>query len=168
MDFTVEPFFLEAARAITLFRPAEVTEMCAGCPNFGCRWGCPPFGEAPLEPYRPYDGLTLYVLRVPRETDLMALRLDVERRLGRLEQQTGGRFCALPGDCPHCGSRPCTRPEGKPCRNPGAVRPSLEALGADVGALMHLAGAPELRWQGREMTVVAALWHPAQNRPERL
>ncbi|MBQ4231187.1 MAG: DUF2284 domain-containing protein, partial [Salinivirgaceae bacterium] len=36
------------------------------------------------------------------------------------------------GKCLYCGDKPCARIDGKPCRHPDKVRPSLEAYGFDI------------------------------------
>ncbi len=52
------------------------------------------------------------------------------------EQTLGGRSFATIGRCHHCPGQTCTRPEGLPCRHPQLVRPSLEAFGFDITAIL--------------------------------
>jgi len=65
------------------------------------------------------------------------LRIRLERELLAYEQSVDGRaFCCTATDgCDFC-ARPCTRPDGKPCRHPELVRPSLEAYGFDLTATL--------------------------------
>ena len=55
-----------------------------------------------------------------------------------------GAHCAM--SCPYCNNEPCARIEGKSCRHPDKVRPSLEAFGFDVGKTAKDLLGVELKW----------------------
>ena len=59
----------------------------------------------------------------------------------------------------------CTRPQGKPCRRPGAISYSLESLGCDVGAAVGALWGWKLLWGERThlpayLTLVCAVLLP--------
>ena len=67
------------------------------------------------------------------------------------------------GGCTLCDS--CTRPQGKPCRRPGAISYSLESLGCDVGAAVGALWGWKLLWGERTrlpayLTLVCAVLLP--------
>ena len=148
-DFTAE---LPAAAYVARFRDAErVGCYCRECGNYGRSWGCPPFG---------FD-MEEYVTRYGT-----AQRL--ERRLLEMERQYGGRSFAYVGTCIHCPEGSCTRPEGRPCRHPELVRPSLEACGFDVARTASELFGIEMKWgSGGRMpeylTLVCGFFHDAES-----
>ena len=72
-------------------------------------------------------------------------RLPLEATLRELESTLNGRACGLSGRCPYC-TEPCARVDGLPCRHPELARPSLEALGYDVGALSEVFMNTPIKW----------------------
>lgn len=72
------------------------------------------------------------------------------------------------GTCIHCPEGSCTRPEGRPCRHPELVRPSLEACGFDVARTASELFGIELKWgSGGRMpeylTLVCGFFHDAES-----
>jgi predicted metal-binding protein len=55
----------------------------------------------------------------------------MNRQLFEAEKVLDGFACGFVGKCIYC-SKTCARIEGKPCRHPDKVRPSLEAFGFDL------------------------------------
>ncbi len=130
-------------RYVSEFRDvATFEECCRACPNYGRRWGCPPFDHDTLQDLLPYDKvmimgvkLTPHDPKMPMEQvyDLMRPELEkMNRRLLEMEKERGGLAFGFVGKCERCGDVPCARIEGKPCRHPSVVRPSLEAYGFNV------------------------------------
>ena len=121
---------------------ATFAECCRACPNYGSRWGCPPFDHDTLQDLLPYDKvmimgvkLTPHDSKMPMERvyDLMRPELEkMNRRLLDMEKERGGLAFGFVGKCERCGDAPCARVEGKPCRHPDVMRPSLEAYGFNV------------------------------------
>lgn len=122
-------------------------ELCRECPNFGNRWGCPPFDDNPQPDLSLYKYVELYMIKVFVEpcvassrqemTSMMAdviqrVRKDYESRILDDERRLEGRAALFTGLCPHCPGDQCARSAGRPCRHPDLVRPSLEALGFDL------------------------------------
>ena len=75
---------------------------------------------------------------------------------------------AYVGTCIHCPEGSCTRPEGRPCRHPELVRPSLEACGFDVARTASELFGIELKWSsgGRMpeyLTLVCGFFHDAES-----
>ena len=121
---------------------ATFEECCHQCPNYGNRWGCPPFDHDTLQDLLPYEKVMIVGVkltpndhRMPMEQvyDLMRPELDrINAHLLELEQKFGGLAFGFVGKCPYCNDAPCARKQGKPCRHPDVVRPSLEAYGFNV------------------------------------
>ena len=85
-----------------------------------------------------------------------------------MERQYGGRSFAYVGTCIHCPEGSCTRPEGRPCRHPELVRPSLEACGFDVARTASELFGIEMKWgSGGRMpeylTLVCGFFHDAES-----
>ena len=172
---------LTADEYITRFRDAEkFIAFCRQCPNFGNSWGCPPFShdcEAHLRQFR--NVMLIATKIVPAEqglplsesrTLILPERKRLERSLLALEKEYGGRSFAYVGSCLHCPEKSCTRPEGKPCRHPELVRPSLEAYGFDIGRTASELFDIELKWSADGMmpeylTLVCGFFHNSSVAP---
>lgn len=134
---------VDRERYVREFRDvATFEECCRQCPNYGNRWGCPPFDHDTLQDLLPYEKvmiigvkLTPHYTKMPMDQiyDLMRPELNrVNTHLLELEKQVGGLAFGFVGKCPHCNGVPCARKKGEPCRHPDIVRPSLEAYGFNV------------------------------------
>lgn len=130
---------------------------CRACPHYGLRWGCPPYpdGEG-LRIFTSYRYLTL--ISVTSDGGADEIRRVIEPRIVQAEIAAAGRMAALPGECPYCLTD-CSRIDGRPCRNPHKLRPSLEALGFDVVRLVHDVQGITYEWDSDKLTVTAALAH---------
>lgn len=135
--------FIDRETYVKDFRDvATFEECCRACPNYGKRWGCPPFDHDTLNDLLPYERVMIVGVKVspydgklPMEQVYDLIRPELERvnsRLLELERLTGGLAFGFVGKCPYCNGAPCARREGKPCRHPDVVRPSLEAYGFNV------------------------------------
>lgn len=135
---------ISAEEYIRRFRDVpRFLELCKACGNYGQCWACPPFNKDWTQEMLEYERVTLFVTKIePQEAGLTLSevaplfreeRMRIEPRLRELEKQTGGLAFAFAGECLYCPTGTCTRKEGKPCRHPDLVRPSLEAVGFDLG-----------------------------------
>lgn len=174
-DFTAE---LPVADYIARYRDAErFIGYCRECPNFGHSWGCPPFGDDVERQLRRYRTALLVATKItPSESgrplsDAAGLirpeRMRLERRLLDMEELYGGRAFAYVGTCLYCPEGSCTRPDGKPCRHPQLVRPSLEAYGFDIGRTAAEIFGIELKWGAvgllpEYLTLVCGFFHNAE------
>lgn len=161
MNYEIAPLRvrrLPTADYIARFRDvARFENLCRACPGYGRRWGCPPFADDPQPDLSRWGNVEIWLLRLdiidPGDAsvdDLYGMlqreRGPWERLLLEAEEQRGGRAALFTGMCPHCGDAPCARVSGRPCRHPGLVRPSQEALGFDLGKTAEeLFGLP-LKW----------------------
>ncbi|GEM_PF-565539 len=128
------------------------------CTHYGQNFMCPPRLPA-VEEYREVCGKFRIALLVQDESDLPAgLTADlIDQRfktmscqnlkhLSRLEQQAFRlgfpfAFSAGGGACKLCD--PCKARLGEAhCAHPELARPSMEAIGIDIGATCHWAGFP--------------------------
>ena len=125
----------------------RVRGYCRECDRYGNCWACPPydFDETAL-PDRFTDISLLATVITPSEGVLLPpetadrfIRFERQRLdclLLRMERdaevpgRTARAFFA--GTCLLCPPEQCTRREGRPCRHPESIRPSLEALGFDI------------------------------------
>ena len=140
---------LDVDRFISDFNDRRRFEpLCRQCPNWGNRWGCPPFDSDVLAMLAPYSKVRLYCIEAPvvdwphgaaiqamtAATRLM--REATEPILLEDEHSLSGLASLFTGMCYHCGDADCARRHGQPCRHPELVRPSLEALGFDISKTM--------------------------------
>ncbi|MBO7668676.1 MAG: DUF2284 domain-containing protein [Firmicutes bacterium] len=156
---------------------------CRECDSYGHVWSCPPFDFSVEELWRSFRTMCLLGRKLTYDKQLTAVRYDreqmrqlllrtlyleredMEHELFALEEEIPGSLALLPGSCRRCGDNGCTRPAGRPCRDPGHLRHSLESLGGDVGrTAAELLDTPML-WssEGRlpeYHTLVAALLLP--------
>ena len=134
-------------------------ELCRQCPNFGRSYLCPPLPEGAIERLEACDLAEIHVAKItpvePRlpssvAQDVMLPHIiDLEASLIESERRRGGIACGFGGKCRYCNPANCARLSGAPCRRADVVRPSLEAYGFDVGAIVrHLFGI-EMLW-GRD------------------
>ena len=131
------------------YRPQKVWMLCKACPNYGRKWGCPPFEYDVVEKILKYNYIELFATRVvftaatlspdEREAIMRTEYARIESQLLALERTTGGVASANIGGCERCKERGCTRPNGAPCRHPELLRASLEAYGFDVPDLLYSA-----------------------------
>ena len=139
----------------------RVRGYCRECSRYGNCWACPPydFDETALpEGYAaisllatvitPSEGVTLTpetadpIIRRERERlDRMLLKMERE---AAVPAHTARAFFA--GTCLLCTPEHCTRREGRPCRHPESIRPSLEALGFDVARTTSGLFGIDLQW----------------------
>lgn len=130
-------------------------ELCKACAAYGTTWACPPL---PPEVGTVLCGSSRVLLRAVRVTPSVpkqpaseagayfaAARDRLEEELLALERATGGRAFTGIGGCRIC-KEGCTRPEGKPCRHPDRLRPSLEALGFDIARTLEELLGLRLLW----------------------
>ncbi len=160
------------------FRRAEYfIQFCQQCRNYGHRYGCPPFEGDPLTLIEGYDRVRLLGVKITPEDktlpleaagDLMAPVIsELNEELLALEQELGGYAFGFVGTCPYCGGAPCARIEGKPCRHPEKVRPSLEAIGFDISQTAKDLLGLDIKWShdGRipeYLTLVCGIFYKAQ------
>lgn len=176
MDYDVEDVIavIDRERYVRDFRDvATFEDCCRQCPNYGNRWGCPPFDHDTLHDLLPYSKVMIVGMKItPRDSkmplnrvyDLMRPELErANERLLSLEKQSGGMAFGFVGKCPYCGGAPCARREGKPCRHADMVRPSLEAYGFNVSLTASEVLGIDMQWgkdgnMPRYLTLVCALF----------
>ncbi len=176
-NYTVEEVTAVASREryVRDFRDAATFEACCReCPTYGKRWGCPPFDHDPLDDLMPFERVLIVGAKVtPADAKLPMDRVfevihpcmeNINRRLLELEREVGGLALGFAGKCPHCGGSPCARREGKPCRHPELVRPSLEAYGFNVSKTASDLLGIDMVWSNdgtvpRYLTLVCGLFY---------
>lgn len=73
-------------------------------------------------------------------------RCELDARLLALEEAWPDSRAFFAGTCFDCPEGTCTRPSDLPCVRPGKIRPSLEALGFDLGRTASELLGIELCW----------------------
>lgn len=175
-DFTAS---LPVSDYIARFRDVErIGNYCLACPNYGRSWGCPPFRFDVGEYFAEYTSALLVATKitplVPNLpiSDSMTLirteRIRLEQRLLEMEHQYDGRAFTYVGSCLYCPKGTCTPTDGKPCRHPNLVRPSLEACGFDIVRTTSELFGIELKWGEKGglpeyLTLVCGFFHNADN-----
>ncbi len=139
------------------FRQADhFLKFCQECKNYGQRHGCPPFDYDPLSVIKDYEKVRIIGVQIfpndhnlPLEAanDLMRPVLNnMNEELLEMEKTLHGLSFGFVGACPYCDGEPCARIEGKPCKHPDKVRPSLEAFGFDIGKTAKDLLDLEIKW----------------------
>ena len=166
---------VDRERYVREFRDVATFEACCkACPNYGNRWGCPPFDRDTLQDLEAYEKvmiigvkLTPHAPKIPMEQvyDLMRPELErLTRRLLEMEREKQGFALGFVCTCERCGDVPCARRDGKPCRHPDVVRPSLEAYGFNVSETASKLLGIDIVWSKgknvpRYLTLVCALFY---------
>lgn len=147
-------------------------DYCRQCANSGRRYGCPPFDYDVMKFVGQYRQLRVLGFKlIPQEqlplakaNDVIAAALpEMNGRLFDLEKTLSGFACGFVGKCTFC-SEECARIEGKPCRHPDMVRPSLEAFGFDLMKTSEELLGIKMKW-GRDgmmpeyLTLVCGVFH---------
>jgi len=131
-------------------------KFCQQCRNYGCRYGCPPFDSDPLEVIKRYDRVRIIGIKIIPDdkhiplqavNDLMRpITAQLNEELLEAEKSLGGMCFGFAGTCTYCGDEPCARIDGKSCRHPDKVRPSLEAFGFDISKTAKELLGLEIKW----------------------
>lgn len=151
---------------------------CRDCNNYGRLWTCPPLSQEMLARLAGYRDVLIAGARIEVASGtavydyrriIAPVRNELETRILQLEKETGGLAFGFSGWCSLCPQ--CARPEGKDCRHPERVRPSLEAYGFDVMRTMTdlLGVTPQWGKEGMlppHLTLVGALMHSSSELPE--
>ena len=159
MTYTVERYTAEidAKAYIEDFRRADYfIKLCQQCGNYARRYGCPPFDDDPLTAIEGYDRVRIMGVKItPKDkslpieaaNDLMQPVIsEMNEELLETEKSLGGMCYGFVGSCPYCGGASCARIDGKPCRHPDKVRPSLEAIGFDIGKTAKDLLGIDIKW----------------------
>ena len=148
---------VDAKVYIEEFRRADYfIKLCQQCGNYGRRYGCPPFDVNPLATIEGYDRVRILGVKItPKDkslpieaaNDLMKPVIgDLNEELLKTEKSLGGMCYGFVGTCPYCGGAVCARIDGKPCKHPDKVRPSLEAIGFDVSKTAKDLLGLDIKW----------------------
>lgn len=124
-------------------------ECCKMCPNYGAKWGCPPYDFDVKERYwNNYKYLHLFAYKMYLEDDLINHGMTQEEVdkliLGirhqnyilaskwvlSVENENPGTYALDGGHCAKC--KRCTRSKGKPCRHEEGIRPAIDAIGGNL------------------------------------
>ncbi len=177
----IEEFGVSIAMSdyVERFRDVEhFMGFCRECNAFGKTWACPPFQDETT--FAEYTHANLFATKIWVEPSLcdvemspeelreatMAIlepvRAELDDRLLALESSTEGSRALFAGSCRRCAKGECTRPSGEPCTKPSQMRPSLEAMGFDVGRSASELLGVELQWSSGKLpqyfTLVYALF----------
>ncbi|MFI3332411.1 MAG: DUF2284 domain-containing protein [Rikenellaceae bacterium] len=135
---------------------------CRQCNGFGKTWACPPF-ELTIDidqyEYAHIFGTKIWVdsfkqsIKFSREqlheeisSIIDPIRKRLDTKLIQLEENNKESRALFAGSCKGCPTGECTRPHNKPCAKPHLMRPSLEAMGFDVGKTTSQLLGIELMW----------------------
>ena len=164
MSYTTENYFadMDAKTYINEFRRTDYfIEFCQQCKNYNRRYGCPPFDDNTLSIVEGYEKVRIMGVKIIPNNKQLPLNAandlmepvitEMNEELLKLEKSLGGYAFGFVGTCPYCGSAPCARISGKPCRHPEKVRPSLEAFGFDMSKTAKDLLGLEIKWSQGEL-----------------
>ena len=160
MNYTTQYYTkqISVTEYLAHYRDAERFHACCqACSNYAKSWACPPFDFDIEQRLRQYSNLLLVVCQITPHRfitlspdSLTAFirpeRVLLEKRLLDLEKQYNGLSAAYVGSCLYCPEGACTRADGKPCRYPECVRPSLEGYGFDIAKTTKDIFGMDLLW----------------------
>ena len=142
----------EFSRRFRLDIPVE--QLCGACPNYGRRWACPPLSDADCITH--FATIEVWLVQItPVQADLplseaypiiARQREALEPIMLAREAEVNGRAALFTGLCPHCPNQQCARISREPCRHPELVRPSLEALGFNLGEVTRQLFNIDMLW----------------------
>lgn len=136
---------------------------CQACPNYGSKWSCPPYDFDVIEYWKKYKTFRLLAVKIefdqetleksyePEELQaildsvLPAEKQHLSDELLAAERKFPGSISLSAGSCQRCRGG-CSKPEGKPCRFPEAMRYSIESLGGNVGMTIEKLMGLRLEW----------------------
>ena len=159
ISYTIERYTTEIDAKVYIedFRRADYfIKLCQQCGNYGRRYGCPPFDNDSLNAIEGYDTVRILGVKItPKDkslpleaaNDLMKPVIsEMNDELLETEKTLGGMCYGFVCSCPYCGAASCARIDGKPCRHPDKVRPSLEAIGFDIGKTAKDLLGIDIKW----------------------
>lgn len=122
------------------YLPETILGYCAQCKDYGLFWGCPPHEINGMTLVSSFGSIELVGLKVTLENEsesFGALYQSARRTLGHhldeIASKSTRHQILIAGNCYGC--EVCSRKEQQPCKNPEALRFSLESLGFDVSAI---------------------------------
>jgi len=157
----------------------RIRQYCLQCPGYGKSWGCPPFDFDPATVTDGFKAVTVIgtTITFDEATRAACKSADEAIAVGRqameevwqsllpmmyeMERQAPGSRC-FTFRCVLCPEG-CTRPQGKPCRQPELLRHSLESVGFDLEAVTRDLLGIDLEWSeggtlSRTITLVTAVF----------
>ncbi len=159
LDTTTERFTadIDTQSYIKRFRNADYfITFCQQCGNYGRRYGCPPFDYNPLTIIESYERIRIIGVKITPHDIGLPLSLagelmepviaSLNKELLEMEKHLDGFCCGFVGSCPYCKGESCARIEGKPCKHPDKVRPSLEAFGFDMSLTAKELLGLDIKW----------------------
>lgn len=156
---------IPAGEYVARYRNAEkFIVFCQACSRYGACWACPPHGfdadeylsgyrtaliigtRIIPEPFARAECATPEQGRQAGQRMIVEVRRTLDARLLELERKYPGSRAFYAGTCHLCPEGTCARSEGRPCRYPDRIRPSLESLGFDIGKTASELLGIELKW----------------------
>lgn len=121
---------------------------CKQCKQYGNCWSCPPFSFDTDKYLSGYSTVLLIGTKItsPDKDTFIKERKKLDSLLLQMEARHPDSKAFFAGFCHGCGDQPCSRITGEPCRFPEKRRPSLEALGFDIGRTASELLGIELKW----------------------
>lgn len=130
-------------------------ELCKSCSGYEKRWSCPPLSSSSTGEINKYKYVEVTIIEIPvpsgslvedAETLLKPAKKYLSDYLLNLEKERNGIASCTIGTCTLCEPQLCTRLENEPCRHPDKMRPSPEALGFNISAIMENEFGLSVKW----------------------
>ena len=147
---------------------------CRECDNYDAKWSCPPMGIDTVEFLSPYSYVTVAAVQMIYHEDvvvstpedrvkditlgtIMPVKTAFHDAMLDAEREVPGSITLSSGGCTLC--RHCTRPGGKPCRQPSRMRYSLDSFGFDLSAITEDLLGIKLLWCRGKLPAYYTLIH---------
>lgn len=155
----------------------RIRTFCHECRRYGNCWACPPYDSDEREYLNRFRTIEIIATVITPEEGRLLTRTNAEETIAqerkrldkvlleeeaRIDSTNGYARAFFAGTCLLCPLEQCTRRENRPCRHPGMLRPSLEAMGFDVSRTVTGLFGIELSWSSdgqppEYLTLVSAL-----------
>lgn len=147
--------------------------MCRECPSYGTVWSCPPYTFKPEELLAGFDRVQIFgskIIFAPAtlkayaekaaamelaKTAMVKAKRQADFAALEQEKTKPGSLALYGGGCRLC--RNCSRIWQHPCRHTDLMRPSLESLGYNVGAISEKILDTPLLWFSNHLPVYMML-----------
>lgn len=156
IQYTIEVCLYAPALCIRYEDKAKFDNLCkVGCPNYACKWSCPPYAPLFADFALKWEKLYLVFMYVDLlqfsyiKNDYLKVKAANSMLKSRADQFIR-KMAGLHGSCISTGScrlcKPCKCKLDMPCAHPDLMAYSFEALGINVGQMVEDCFQKQLIW----------------------
>ena len=185
MDYTVQHYIKHLPMQVIRDKYQDREKhlgYCRQCPRYYQIWSCPPLSIDVDEFLGQYSRIYLVCSKINLDSDavkikddpeiikargweiMSAVKLEVDEKLRKLENNLPGSITLSATACNLCGK--CTRPDGRPCRQPAKMRYAIDAFGFSITAITKDLFDIDILWSSDHLPEYYTLIHGFLTREE--